>query len=78
MWNSFPSGIFNESHVDNGTQIIYQWIVTNLQIIPLVACPYTMEAQFNLVGTVQPTSTDTYSFTSTTIAGLTSTFSGHF
>jgi hypothetical protein len=68
----------NQSYVDNGTQIIYTWSIVNGQTIAPSSSPYTAEAQFNLIGTYQPTSDDTYIVTGTTITNQTSTLSGHF
>jgi hypothetical protein len=67
-----------QSHVDSGTQIIYTWRIVNGQTIVPSSNGYMVEAGFNLIGTYQPTSGDTYIVTVTTNINQTSTLSGHF
>jgi len=76
MYNNFSGGTMSESHVDNGAQVIYTWTSVNGQTIGPSTC--TAVAQFNLIGTSQPTSGDTYIITIMTIDGQTNTLSGHF
>ena len=78
MFDSFWGGTVSESYVDNGSQIIYTWAIVSGQTISSSGSPYTNEAQFNVNGTSQPPSGDTYVVTATTIGGQTSTTSGNF
>ncbi len=78
IYNTFWGGTINESHTTTGTQIIYTWIIVNGQTINCSGGPYTVQAQFDLIGTAQITSADTYIVTMTTSAGVTTTLSGHF
>lgn len=78
MFNNFPGGTMSESHVDNGAQVIYTWKIVNGQTIVSSSRSYTAVAQFDLIGTSQPTSSDTYTITIMTINGETRTLSGHF
>jgi hypothetical protein len=77
-YNTFQNGTVTQSYVDNGTQIIYTWRIVNGQTIAPSSAPYTVEAQFHLKGTYQPTSGDIYIVTVTTNINQTSTLSGHF
>ena len=78
MFNNFPGGTMIESHMDNGAQVTYTWQSINGQTIGSVGGPYTATAQFNLIGTAQSTSADTYIITITASNGQSSTLSGHF
>ena len=60
MYNNFPGGTVSESHTDNGTVVTYTWRSINGQSIVASNNPYTAVAQFDLIGTAQPTSVDTY------------------
>ena len=77
MDNSFWAGVLNQSHIDNGAQIIYTWTISNSQT---VNCPssYQIAARFNLFGTAQPNSVDTYVVTTSDTSGLVTTTSGVF
>jgi hypothetical protein len=78
MFNNFPGGTMSESHVDNGVQVIYTWKIVNGQTIGSSSNSYTAVAQFDLIGTAQATSSDTYTVTIMTINGEERTLSGHF
>lgn len=78
MFNNFPGGTMSESHVDNGAQVIYTWKIVNGQTIGSSSRSYTVVAQFDLIGTSQPTSGDTYTVTIMAVNGETRTLSGHF
>jgi hypothetical protein len=78
MYNNFPGGSVSESHVDNGAQVIYTWQSISGQTIGPNGGPYTAVAQFNLIGTAQPTSGDTYAATVTANSGQSGTLAGHF
>jgi len=80
-WNAYStfwSSTTNQAYLDNGTQIIYTWTIVSGQTIQSSGSPYTAQAQFQLYGVNQPTSTDLYQVTATTVGGVTSTFSGYF
>ncbi|CAF3398026.1 unnamed protein product, partial [Rotaria sp. Silwood2] len=76
--DSFAPGVVSSSHVTNGVQIIYTWTIISGQNIACVISWFDVKAQFNLVGTQQIVSADTYMVTTTTSAGVTSTYSGYF
>ncbi|CAF3624397.1 unnamed protein product, partial [Rotaria sp. Silwood2] len=78
MFNSFPDGSMSESHVDNGAEVIYTWTNVKGQTIGPNRSPYKAVAQFDLIGTSQPTSGDTYTVMITTLTGQTNALSGHF
>lgn len=78
MYNNFPGGTMSESHTDNGEQVIYTWTSINGQNIGSSNNSYTVVAQFDLIGTAQPTSDDTYRIRYTTIDGRTNLLVGHF
>ncbi|CAF1555205.1 unnamed protein product [Adineta ricciae] len=78
MFNNFPGGSMTESHDDNGAQVTYTWRSTGGLSIGSVGGSYTATAQFDLIGTAQPTTGDTYNVTITTDNGQTSTQLGHF
>lgn len=77
-YNSFFSGAMIQNYVDTGTQIIYTWTIVSGQTITCGVGSYQVSAQFNLLGTQQTMSADTYVVTATTSGGVTSTRSGHF
>lgn len=77
MDNSFWAGVLNQSHSDNGTHIIYRWTINNSQT---VSCPssYVIGARFDLFGTAQPNSVDTYVVTTRDTNGIITAISGTF
>lgn len=77
-YNSFSTGVITSSYVDTGTQIIYTWTIVSGQTINCVSATYSVAAQFNLFGTAQITSADTYIVTTVTTGGVTTTFTGNF
>lgn len=77
-YNSFSTGVITSSYVDTGTEIIYTWTIVSGQTVNCVSGSYSVAAQFNLVGTAQITSADTYVVTTTTTGGITTTFTGNF
>ena len=78
MYSNFPGGTMTESHTDDGTKVIYTWTIINGQNIGPNNNPYTAVAQFDLIGTAQPTSNDTYSIRYTTNDGRTNLLVGKF
>lgn len=77
-YNTFWAGTVSQSQVDNGTNIVYTWTMVSGQTIDCSYGPYDIEAQFDLPGTPQIISPDTYILTTTTISGVINTFSGNF
>ena len=77
-YSTFGSGLMNVAYVDTGTEIIYSWTIVSGNTIPAYNSPYRAVAQFNLYGTIQITSADTYEIRATTTSVVTSTVSGHF
>ena len=77
MDNSFWAGVLSQSHSDNGAQIIYTWTINTSQT---VFCPssYVIGARFNLFGTAQPNSVDTYTVTTRDTSGIITAISGTF
>lgn len=67
----------SQSHVDNGSQIIYHWTIVSGQT---VYCPgsYEVGGYFRLLGTNQPNGTDSYSVTTVSSVGTVITSSGTF
>ncbi|CAF1320620.1 unnamed protein product [Didymodactylos carnosus] len=74
--NNFWTGYINSNHTDNGSQIIYTFVLDPTQTV-VASTTWYVEAQMDLYGTSQVTSADTYTV-SVTGGGITNSYSGHF
>jgi hypothetical protein len=63
QYTFFLEGTVNWTHQETSSQVIYTWLSNMGQIIEVTGKPYYVEAQFQLQGTKQIVSNDTYSFT---------------
>jgi hypothetical protein len=77
-YSSFAPGVVAASYNTTASQIIYTWTIVSGQTVACVSATYSVAAQFGLSGTAQITSADTYIVTTTTSAGVTTVFTGHF
>lgn len=75
--NSMWGGVMAQSHVDTGVVVTYNWKVNSGQT---VYCPnsYIVRSWYNLYGTAQPSSIDSYSITAVDTNGLVTIASGIF
>lgn len=78
VFNSFSTGVVTSSYVDTGTEIVYTWTIASGQTVNCVNPSYSASAQYNLVGTAQIHSADTYVVTTTNTGGVTTVFTGNF
>ncbi|CAF3754311.1 unnamed protein product [Rotaria socialis] len=78
IWNTISTASITQSCIDNGAQMIYTWGMINGQTVPTSQCPFKMAADFNLLGTAQPTSGDNYLVNIEMITGQVYAFSGSF
>jgi hypothetical protein len=78
IYNSFSTGVVTGSYSAGGSQIVYTWTITPGQTIACVSATYSVAAQYDLYGTAQINSNDTYIVTTTTNTRVTTTFTGHF
>ncbi|CAF3328394.1 unnamed protein product [Rotaria socialis] len=76
--NTISTASITQSCIDNGAQMIYTWGMINGQTVPTSQCPFKMAADFNLLGTAQPTSGDNYLVNIEMITGQVYAFSGSF
>ncbi|CAF1011760.1 unnamed protein product, partial [Didymodactylos carnosus] len=53
--------LIQQTYIDNGTTITYIWTLLTGMVFPINQSPLTVEAQFDLYGTSQNTTGDTFS-----------------
>jgi hypothetical protein len=78
-YNTFWSGTVNQMYSTTNSQIIYSWLIITGQTISSSAFPVYVEAQFQLQGTNQTVTSDTYTvITQSACNGQLLTYSGYF
>jgi hypothetical protein len=79
QYNTFWSGTITQTYSTGASTIVYSWTIIAGQSISSSGFPYFVEAQFQLQGTNQTVSSDSYSVTAQSACnGQTNTYSGYF